>query len=112
MRAVVAAGAGEKISGQDWKDEPGEHHQFDGTRLAAHNQVKREGSERDHAAQKPRRDEGAMPRRRQRIALGRRVNQGLDVITYRREQAHGPKRTSGFADALPFMCQTIVSEAA
>ena len=36
----------------------------------------------------------------------------LNIIPYRREQAHVPDRTPDFADALPFFCGAIVSDAA
>ena len=38
-------------------------------------QIDREGGERHQAAEQPRRDEGAMARRRQRVLLRRRMHQ-------------------------------------
>jgi hypothetical protein len=42
-----------------------------------------------------------MTRRGQRIVLRRRVHQSLNIVSYRREEAHVPDRTPDFADALP-----------
>jgi hypothetical protein len=53
-----------------------------------------------------------MARRRQRILLRRRVHQRGNIISYRREEAHVPDRTVGFADALPFFYRPIVSDGA
>ena len=53
-----------------------------------------------------------MARRRQRILLRRRVHKRGNIISYRREEAHVPDRTLGFADALPFFYRVIVSDGA
>ena len=75
-------------------------------------QVDRKRRQRDDAAEQSRRDKGAMARRRQRIVLRRRVHKRRDIISYRREEAHVPDRTPGFADALPFFYRVIVSDGA
>ena len=90
MRAFVAAGARQKISGEDRHHEPGEYHQLDRARRAAGEQIDRKRGQRDDAAEEPRRNKGAMARRRQRILLRRRVHQRSDIIAYWREEAHVP----------------------
>ena len=52
-----------------------------------------------------------MPRRGQHILVRRRVEQSLNIISYWREEAHVPACTPDFADALPFFCRAIVSDA-
>ena len=66
MRALIAAGAGEKIGGEDRDDEPGKNQKLDCARRATRDQIGRKRRQRDDAAEQPRSDEGAMPRRRQR----------------------------------------------
>ena len=90
MRALVAAGARQKISDQDRHDQPGKSEQFDRARRAADQEIDRERRQRDDAAEQSRRDESAMPRRRQHVLLRRRMDQRFNIITYRREQAHFP----------------------
>ena len=75
MRALVAAGARQEIGDQDRRDQPGEHQHFERARHAAQREIDRERGERDQAAEQPRRDEGAMARRRQRVLLRRRMHQ-------------------------------------
>ena len=101
MCALVAAGAGQKIGGQNRRHEPGKYHEFDRARRAARNQVDRKRRQRDNAAEQPRRDEGAMTRRRQRILLRRRMHQRLDIVSYRREAGPRSHRTPDFARRAP-----------
>ena len=116
MCALVAAGARQKISREDRRDEPGKHHQFDRARRAAHDQIDRKRRQRDDAAEQPRRDEGAMTRRRQRILLRRRMHQRLDIVSYRREQAHVPDARPALQTRSPFSvagsCQTALKRTA
>ena len=79
---------------------------------AADHQVDRKRRQRDDAAEQSRCDKGAMARGRQRIVLRRGVHERGDIISYRREEAHVPDRTLGFADALPFFYPAIVSDGA
>ena len=88
MRALILAGAREEIGDQDRRDEPGEHDHFEHARHAAQADIDREGGERHEAAQQPRRDERAMARRRQRILLRRRMDQRVDIVANRCEEAH------------------------
>ena len=109
--AFVAAGARQKVSGEDRHHEPGKDHQLDCGRRAAREEVNRERRQRDDAAKEPRRDKGAMPRRRQRILLRRRVNERLDIIPYWREEAHDPVARP-LCRRAPLFCCAIVSDAA
>ena len=90
VRAFVAAGARQKVGGEDRHHEPGKDHQLDRGRRAAREEVNRERRQRDDAAEQPRRNKGAMPRRRQRVLLRRRVDKRFDIIPYWREEAHDP----------------------
>src|SRR5262249_47183677 len=65
--------------------------------------VDRERCERRQAAEEPRRNEGAMPRRRQRILLRRWMNKRIDVFADRREEIHCPCARPAVADALPLI---------
>ena len=102
MGAFVAAGARQKIGDQDRDHEPGEHRDFERARDAPRRQIDRKCRQRDQRAEQPRRDEGAMPRRGQRILLNRRMNQTVDIIAKRLNEAQGnPLRQRRSADALP-----------
>src|SRR5271156_1174507 len=90
MRAFVTTSAGQKIGGEDLYGEPRKDEQLKRTRRAANEEIKRKRRQRDHAAQKPRCDKGAVPRRRQCILLRRRMDERLDILPYWREQAHVP----------------------
>ncbi len=112
MRALVLAGARKEIGDEDGRDQPGEDQHFEQARHPAHGQIDREGGERDQAAEQPRRDEGTVAGGRQRVLLGRRMHQAIDIIPDRREQIHVPCARPTNRDALPSFSGGIVSEAA
>ena len=62
MRAFIAAGARQEPGQQDGRDQPGEGHDLERARRAAHREINRESREGRQAADQPRRDEGAMAR--------------------------------------------------
>ena len=114
VRALVTAGAREEIGDQDRRHQPGEHADFERARHAAKGDIDRKARERGKAADQARRNEGAVARRRQRILLRRRVHQRIDIVPHRREETHGPCRTSLTTDAPLFRdgksSQTRLSE--
>ena len=112
MGAFVLAGAREKIGDQNRCDQPGKDHHLEQARDAAHAQIDRERRQRDHAAEQPRRDEGAMARRRQCILLRRRMNQAVEVVPQRREQTHDPCARPPIGTRPLYLLGRIVSEAA
>ncbi len=90
VRALVAAGARQEIGDEDRRHQPGEDDDFEQARHAAEGEIDRKARERGEAADQPRRNEGAMARRRQRIVLRRRMHQGIDIVPHWREETHGP----------------------
>ena len=110
MGAFVLPGARQVIGGEDRQHQPGEHQHFERARHAAHGDIDRKRRERDHAAQQPRRDEGAMARRGQRVVQRRRMHQRIDIVADRLEQAHVVQRTPVFCGRAPLVCCRIVSE--
>ena len=110
MRAFITAGAREKISDQNRRNQPGEHADFEHARNAAQNDIGREAGKRGKAAEQARCNEGAMARRGQRILLRRRVHQRVDVVPHWREETHGPCLTS-LTDAPLFREEILASPA-
>ena len=108
MGAFVLPGARQVIGREDRQHQPGEHQHFKHARHATHGDIDRERRERHDAAQQPRRDEGAMTRRGQRVVQRRRVHQRIDIVADRLEEAHVINARPSFADALP-CCYRIVS---
>ena len=102
MRALIAAGARQKISGENRRNEPGKDQELDHARRAADEQIDRKRRQRDNAAEQTRRDKGAMARRGQHILLRRRMHQRLDIIAYWREQAHVPSARPALQTRSPF----------
>ena len=90
MRALIAAGTGQIVRDQDRNDEPGESDHFDRARRAADQEIGGKAGERDDAAEKARRNESAMARRGQHVALRGRMDQRVNIVTYRRKQAQFP----------------------
>ncbi len=103
VRAFVLPGARQVIGGEDRQHQPGEHQHFERARHAAQSDIDRKCRERHDAAQKPRRDEGAMTRRGQRIAERRRMHQRIDIVADRLEQAHAYQRTPVFCGRAPLL---------
>ncbi len=113
MRALVAARARKEIGGEDRRDQPGENHDLERARHAAHGEIDRKRGERCGAADQSRSDERAMARRRQRIALRRRMHQRVDIIADRIEEVHFMTlrvRTAGRAPRVPLR-RRIVADA-
>ncbi len=108
--AFVAAGAGEKIRGEDRRDEPGKRDQFKYGRRAAHDQINRKRRQRDDAAEQTRRNKRAMTRRSERILLRRGVHQRFDIVPYRREEGHFPIARPALQTRSPLFCCGIVSD--
>ena len=89
MRAFVAPGARQEIGDQDRDHEPGEYRDFERARHARAREIDRKRRERDQRAEQPRRDEGAMPRRGQRILLHGRMDKAVDIVAKRPDEAQG-----------------------
>jgi hypothetical protein len=53
-----------------------------------------------------------MARRRQRILLRRRVDQGFNIVSYWREETHVPNAHARLCRRAPLVLRVIVSEAA
>ena len=111
MGALVAPGAREEIGGEDRNDEPGEHDQLDRARRAARSEINRKRGQGDDAAEQARRDEGAMPRRGQRILLRRRMHQRLNIARTGANRPTIPTHARLCRRAPPFLSR-IVSDAA
>ena len=90
MRALIPAGTGQIMRDQDRNDEPAESDHFDRARRAADQEIGGKAGERDDAAEKARRNESAMARRGQHVALRGRMDQRVNIVTNRRKQAQFP----------------------
>ena len=101
VRALVAAGARQEIGGEDRRDQPGEHQEFDRARRAADEQINRKQRQSDDAAEQPRRDERAMARRRQRVLLRRRMDQRLNIISVSARTGPRSRRTRALQTRSP-----------
>jgi hypothetical protein len=112
MRALIPAGTGQIVRDQDRNDEPSESNHLDRARCAADQEISGKAGERDDAAEKARRDESAMARRSQHVALRGRMDQRVNIVTNRRKQAQFPIARPAMQTRPFFSMGAIVSEAA
>ena len=76
-------------------------------------QIGRKAGQRDDAAEKTRRNESAMARCAQHVLLRRRMDERVNIMTYRRKQAQFPiARPAVQTRPRFFYVRVIVSEAA
>ncbi len=80
MGAFVAAGARQVTGRRDRDDGPHQDDEFEDARDAAHREEHRQGGEREQARNQPRRDEGAVAHRHERVLACRRVHERVQIL--------------------------------